>query len=143
MLDTVHSLLALGAIALSAWGVGRPLVRWLRIAHDDRLAAIVWSFAIGLVIAGQGLTIWGLLGGLSAPAIRCATMASAALGAIEILRTLARSSVFDVRRWTLDVRRFPSKGKSSHPLREALQARRPRVLHSKASTARRLPSRSS
>src|SRR5262245_40307275 len=122
MLDTIQSLVALGAIALSAWGLGRPLARWFRIAPADPLATLVWSLALGFVVAGQGLTVWGLVGGLSAPAIRYATMAAATLGGIQVLWSLARgwtrtsrpstatdaqraSAAFDVGHWTFDVER--------------------------------------
>jgi len=84
MLDTLKSLLALAAIAVAAWGIGRPCRRWLGMANSDRFADSVWEFALGMVVAGIGLTVWGLIGGFDARAIRWLTVAAAGYGCLQL-----------------------------------------------------------
>jgi hypothetical protein len=69
MFDQLISLLALFAIALAAYGVGYPILRGLGLGGHDRLAAAVWSLALGLVLCGTLLAGLGLLGLLVRPLI--------------------------------------------------------------------------
>jgi len=70
------SLLTVTTIALAAFGLGRPVIRALRITERDRLATGVWSIALGLVLAGLLLATLGLFGLLYAPAIGVLTLAA-------------------------------------------------------------------
>ncbi len=63
------SLLSVAVITLAAYGLGRPVLRGLNLADDDRLTAGVWSIAVGLVLAGTLLAILGLVGLLYRPLI--------------------------------------------------------------------------
>lgn len=76
MLDVLRSCLAFGIVALSCFGIGRPLLRKIAPERIDPLAIFVWSTALGLSMAGGtllALACTGLLYGdaivlLSAPA---------------------------------------------------------------------------
>ena len=86
MLDSLNSLLSLAMIGLAAFGVGRPLLRRLRLGEDDALAVAVWSLALGLMAWGLGLTALGLAHGLYRPLIGIATWAAAFWGVAELVR---------------------------------------------------------
>jgi hypothetical protein len=84
MFETLQSLSALAGIVLAAWGIGRPLARWLPIPRQDRLAVVVWSLALGMVAAGVALTAWGLVGGLNVLTIRWLTVLAAGAGCAQL-----------------------------------------------------------
>src|SRR5687768_4280145 len=92
MLESLFSLGILLAVALTSLGVGRPLARGLRGEKRDRLAEIVWSVALGLIAVGMVLTFAGLLGWLSAAAIRMGTAAGTVLG-LWTLRRMRRETI--------------------------------------------------
>ena len=69
MLPQLQSLLSLAVITLAAYGLGRPVLRGLNLAGEDRLTVGVWSIAVGLVLGGTLLVILGLLGALYRPLI--------------------------------------------------------------------------
>ena len=89
MLDSLNSILALVAMTLASYGMGRPIVRGLKLANDDRLETIVWSLALGLIAAGMGLTCMGLAGWIYKPVIGTMTLAAACWG--------SRCAYFDFR----------------------------------------------
>ncbi len=62
MLATLYSLGTLATIALAAFGIGRPIVRWLKIGDEGLLDAMVWSFGLGLVVTGWVLSVTVLTG---------------------------------------------------------------------------------
>jgi len=85
----LHSLLALAAFAilvLAAFGLGRPVVRGLRLENDDALATAVWSIGLGMVAAGLVLVVLGLCGLLYEPLVSVLTTAAAFWGAGQVLR---------------------------------------------------------
>lgn len=92
MFATLLSLLTVAAIALAAYGVGRPLVRALRLDLEDPLAVATWSTGLGLVAWG---TLWmalGLCGLLMRELIGVTTIAGAFWGLGELLRTCLKRS---------------------------------------------------
>jgi len=86
VVEQVVSLLVLGTLLLAAYGVGRPVVRGLRVAECDRLTATVWSLAAGLVIWGTALAGLGLIGGLNRLLVVAVSLAAALWGFCEIVR---------------------------------------------------------
>ena len=52
MLATLYSLGTLITLVLTAYGIGRPLVRWLKAGDDGVLATTVWSMGLGFVATG-------------------------------------------------------------------------------------------
>lgn len=92
MLDTVNSLLSATMLALAAFGVGRPLLRRLRLGEDDALVVAVWSLALGMMAWGLGLTALGLMHGLYRPPIGVATWAAAFWGVAELVREPQRTT---------------------------------------------------
>lgn len=79
--ESAVALIALALIALSAFGVGRPVLIWLSLDdEDDPLATIVWSLSLGLVLAALALTALGLIGLLYGMLVCLLTMASATWG---------------------------------------------------------------
>lgn len=86
MLASAHSLLALLALLLSAYGLGRPLLRGLRVGEDDGLSIATWSLTLGFTIASLLLAILGLLGWLHAPVLGIVTLAAMSWGAGELLK---------------------------------------------------------
>ncbi|NUQ66188.1 MAG: phospholipid carrier-dependent glycosyltransferase [Pirellulales bacterium] len=69
MLQQTVSILSFAAIGLSAFGLGRPVLRALRLDADDALSICVWSLGIGLVVSATLLAGMGLVGLLYAPLI--------------------------------------------------------------------------
>jgi len=86
MLASFVSLLALATMILAAYGLGRPVVRALRVAEEDPLDSTVWSLAVGAIAAGMILTMLGLVGALHAAWIGVGSLAAAFWGAGELLR---------------------------------------------------------
>ncbi len=86
VLAQLISLLTLGTLVLAAYGLGRPIVRGLRVAEGDALAATVWSLAVGLVVWGSSLAVLGLVGGLNRPLVVVASLAAALWGLGEVVR---------------------------------------------------------
>jgi hypothetical protein len=75
MPETLLSLLAVAAIALSTFGVGRPMLRALAVGEEDPLSVVVWSFALGLVTTGVALMGLGMAGLYYRPVLGVLTMA--------------------------------------------------------------------
>jgi len=86
MLHQLLSLFAFCCLAMAAFGLGRPLLRGLRVGEDDRLSVIVWSLALGLIAAGLLLLALGLMGALYGPLIGVLTMVAGCWGLGEALR---------------------------------------------------------
>ncbi|MDA7979281.1 MAG: phospholipid carrier-dependent glycosyltransferase [Pirellulales bacterium] len=78
------------AIALTAWGLGYPLVRRWAISGEDALSRQAWSFAIGLITAGTLLTGLGLIGCLDLVLIRVLTVAGCGWALGQIWRQRCR-----------------------------------------------------
>jgi hypothetical protein len=91
MLDQLISIIAFVGLTLAAFGAGRPLVRGLRIDEEDRLSTVVWSIALGLIVAGLLLAGLGLLSLLYVPLIVVLTVVAAAWGVWEIVRERLQS----------------------------------------------------
>lgn len=77
-------------MALAAYGVGRPLVRGLKVGGDDRLTIAVFSMAAGLIAVGLVLVVLGLAGCLHAQWIGTLTVAAAFWGIGELGRGCQR-----------------------------------------------------
>ena len=90
MLVSFGSLLALAAIALAAFGIGRSLLRLLGIAAGDPLATAVWSVSAGLLVWGHLIVFLSAAALLQAEFISAATVVAAGCGAIELLIAWAR-----------------------------------------------------
>ena len=63
MFHQLLSVFAFCSLALAAFGLGRPMLRGLSVGEEDRLSVVVWSIALGLIVAGMLLLGLGLLGG--------------------------------------------------------------------------------
>ena len=63
-------------MALAAYGLGRPLIRGLRLGDEDRLSIGVWSVAAGLIVAGTLLSALGMAGCLYVPVIGVLTVSA-------------------------------------------------------------------
>lgn len=84
MLYTIISLFAFVTLSLAAFGIGRPLLRWIGTPDDDRLATVTFSMGIGLTVAGLVLLLLGLAGALYVPLIGLLTMVACCWGLVEI-----------------------------------------------------------
>lgn len=84
VLEIARTLCAVGLIALACFGMGRPILRRLRLAEDDSWSLIVWSLALGLVIGGDLLLMLGWVGWLYEPAVAAITMAGCLSAVVEI-----------------------------------------------------------
>lgn len=69
MLEVLRSSLAFGIVALASFGIGRPLLRKCAPELVDPLAALVWSIALGLSVAGSVLLALACTGLLYAEAV--------------------------------------------------------------------------
>jgi hypothetical protein len=78
------SLFAFIALAIAAFGLGRPLLRWIGVADDDRLAMVAFSIGLGLTVAGAALLLLGLAGALYLPLLGVLTMLCCCWGLVEI-----------------------------------------------------------
>ena len=88
MPDQLISIVAFCSLALAAFGLGRPVLRYLAIAQEDRLSVAVWSIALGTPAAGMVLLGLGRFGGLYVPAIGFLTLFACFWGLAEIFRDL-------------------------------------------------------
>jgi len=86
MIDQILSILAFVSLAMAAFGLGRPILRGLSVAEEDRLSLVVWSISLGLIAAGLVLLVLGLLGILYAPLIGLITAAACLMAVGEIGR---------------------------------------------------------
>ncbi|MHB8902330.1 MAG: hypothetical protein ACYC6Y_26520 [Thermoguttaceae bacterium] len=73
----LQSLAALAVIAVAAYGCGEFLLQGLRLSIPDRFDRFIFAMTVGLVAAGTGLAVLGLLGLLYAPMIGVLTLAAA------------------------------------------------------------------
>jgi hypothetical protein len=94
MLGSVVSLATFAAIALAAYGLGRPLLRGLRVDRHDRLESAVWSLALGLLAGGMLLVVLGLCDVLYVTLIRVLTLLAVCLGLWEIAKADGRRGVW-------------------------------------------------
>jgi hypothetical protein len=95
MVASSVSLLAVAAIALAAYGIGRPLLRGLKVAENDPLAIGVLSIAGGLIAAATALAALGVAGCLYGQAIGILTLAAAFWGIGELGNCCAGFRLFD------------------------------------------------
>ena len=86
MLASGLSLLAVAILAVAAFGIGRPMVRGLKVAEGDSLATGVLSVAAGLIAAGLLLAALGMIGCLYRQVIGTLTLAAAFWGIGELGR---------------------------------------------------------
>lgn len=86
MLESFVSLLAIGTILLAAYGVGRPMLRALGRIEMDRLTAVVWSLAMGLIAWGMALALLGAVGSLYSSLIVVASLVAGLWGVRELVR---------------------------------------------------------
>ena len=91
MFEQLVSLLSFLAIALAAYGLGRPILRGLNVGQEDRLSSGVWSVGIGLIVAGLLLAGLGLVGGLYGPLIGVLTLAACLWAVGELVCSHARA----------------------------------------------------
>jgi hypothetical protein len=78
LVELCHSLAALGAILLAAFGLGHVLIQACGLADDDDpLATLVWSIATGLCAAGMFWTLLGLIGLIHQAIVAVVTLAAA------------------------------------------------------------------
>lgn len=92
MFASCLSLLAVAIIAVAAYGVGRPLVRGLKVAEGDVLVATVVSIAAGLIGASLVLVMLGLAGWLYRETVGMLSLAAAFWGIGECGRAFAEFS---------------------------------------------------
>lgn len=87
MIHSLFSIAVTATLLLAAFGLGRPLLRVLRIelADDDLLGIGAWGVGLGLVAAGMVLTFLGLLGLLYTPLIAALTILAVFWAATELL----------------------------------------------------------
>jgi hypothetical protein len=91
MLSVLASFLAFGTLSIAAFGVGRPLLRWLGVANDDPLSAIVFSIGLGLTAAGLVLMALGLIGMIYVPPLAVLSTVACCWGLVEIGNLCLRS----------------------------------------------------
>ncbi len=96
MLETLHSLISFAAVVATVWGLGRPLVRWQKAGNPWSLEGHVWSFALGLVIAGCLLTALGLFGLLNSQFLRILTIVGCGWALGQLLVDQRRRVASDV-----------------------------------------------
>src|SRR5437870_468429 len=84
------SFLTVASIALAAYGLGRPMIRALRVGDGDALAVGVWSTAAGMIAAGLLLAFLGLAGLLFKSLIGIFTLAAGFWGIGELSRSRLR-----------------------------------------------------
>jgi hypothetical protein len=92
MFAQLQSILAFCTMVLAVYGLGRPILRGLGVAQEDRLSVGVWSIGLGLIAWGTLLLGLGLLGGLYVAVIGVVTMAACFWGLGEILRGRLRKA---------------------------------------------------
>lgn len=88
MPDQLISVVAFCSLILAAFGLGRPMLRYLSIAQEDRLSVAVWSLALGAMAAGMVLLGLAWFGGLFVPVIGLLTLFACFWGLAEIFRDL-------------------------------------------------------
>ena len=94
MLSTLMSFSSVATIAVAAFGIGRPLVRALRVGDDDPLSVGVWSTSAGLIAAGLLLAALGQAGLLYKSLIGALTLAAGFWGIGELSRSHWRRQVY-------------------------------------------------
>ena len=82
--NSLLSIFIFAAMAIAAFGLGRPLWRLLGTNDDDRLTTAVFSLGIGLMAAGCVLLALGLLGMFRPLPIVVLTMVGCCWGLVEI-----------------------------------------------------------
>ncbi len=92
MFSPLLSILAFVALSIAAFGLGRPLLRWIGAADEDRLATAAFSVGLGLTSAGLVLLVLGLAGALYQPLIDVLTMLCCCWGLVEIGNFYLRSN---------------------------------------------------
>jgi len=90
MLYQLLSILAFFSMIVAAFVLGRPIVRGLGVGQEDRLSALVWSMALGLIAAGMFLLGLGMIGLLYVPVIALLTVAACAWALVDVVRRCAR-----------------------------------------------------
>lgn len=80
MLESAVSLTVMATMLAAAFGLGRPILRALRLTASDRLATFVWSASLGWILAGLLLAVLGFLHLLYVPVIGILTMMGAFWG---------------------------------------------------------------
>lgn len=84
MLDLSQSFLAAGVVALASFGLGRPLVRALRLDDFDALGMLVWSIALGLLTAGTGALALAEVGWLTELVVLLGTFVGVLWACVEL-----------------------------------------------------------
>lgn len=92
MFASCLSLLAVMVIAVAAYGLGRPLIRGLKLAENDALTADVFAIATGLIAASLVLVALGLIGCLYRETVGVFSLAAAFWGIGELGRAIANGS---------------------------------------------------
>ncbi len=80
----LSSIFAFVALEIAAFGLGRPLLRWIGVADDDWLATTAFSIGLGLTTAGLVLLLLGMAGILYLPLVGVLTMIGCCWGLVEI-----------------------------------------------------------
>jgi hypothetical protein len=78
------SILTFVCLSIAAFGVGRPLWRWIGAAEDDRLTIVTFSIGLGLIVIGLILLALGLTGLFHVLAIGGLTIVGCCWGMVEI-----------------------------------------------------------
>ena len=84
MLSQLLSILAFAALSVAAFGLGRPVLRWIGVAKESRLATVALSVGLGLTVAGLTLLLLALAGLFHQLAIVVLTMIYGCWGLVEI-----------------------------------------------------------
>jgi hypothetical protein len=92
MIHQFFSVFAFCGLVTAVFGLGRPMLRGLKVGQDDRLSVLVWSMALGLLAAGLGLLGFGLLGILYRPVIFAATVLACFWGVAEMVRAYMKTA---------------------------------------------------
>jgi len=80
----LSSIFAFVALGIAAFGLGRPLLRWIGVADDDWLTTTVFSVGLGLTTAGLVLLLLGMAGILYLPLVGMLTMIGCCWGLVEM-----------------------------------------------------------
>jgi len=80
MFEPAVSLLTIATMIAAAFGLGRPVLRGLQLDRSPSTATVVWSVAVGWILAGFVLMLLGLMHLLYVPVIGILTLIAAFWG---------------------------------------------------------------
>ncbi len=93
MLHLLVSIFTSITLLIAAFGLGRPMLRWIGVSEDDVLSSVVFGLGLGMLIVGLFLLALGQAGILSTPVVGLLTLPCCCWGLAEIAILCLRPSV--------------------------------------------------